>query len=328
MTRSFAEKLRLIMRVTGCDTQKALYAQIKAVNPETCYDPARAYKWIKGRSNPRNSSVYDDLVRLLGLDISGEELRTCSYDRFYRRLSRHYGDQLPAVAAADANPKVAGAAAISAYPPPAYLVGRYVSFSRAWSPHRPGCLVCGETTVTATEEGVLDIDYVERLPWGDLQVVGTFRRIGRNLTAMMFSPDQEYMLNMTYALPPPPGTVMLGIISGVTLQDAEMRPIAARIASFRLPDDWAAPERSGGYLNLVPDELSKCLVDFGMDADRAADLAPDVMKFLAGDGDRGLIEAPVSVMNAMASKILGAPPAVPDASAVSALGNAPERSAD
>lgn len=325
MTRSFAEKLRLIMRVTGCDTQKALYAQIKAVNPETCYDPARAYKWIKGRSNPRNAGVYDDLVRLLGLEITGEELRTCTYDRFYRELSRQYGDQLPAVAAIGAAPSPARGDASAAYPPPAYLAGRYVSLSRAWSPHRPGCFVCGEATVTATAEGGLDFDYVERLPWGDLQVGGTFRRIGRNLTAMMFSPDQEYMLNMTYALPPPPGTVMLGIISGVTLQDAEMRPIAARIASFRLPDDWVAPEGSGGYLNLVPEEVGNCLVDFGMEADRAEDLAPDIIEFLCDDGDRGLIEAPVSVMNAMASKILGAGPS---ASAVSATGKMPERSAD
>lgn len=306
MTRSFAEKLRLIMRVTGCDTQKALYASLKTVNPETAYDPVRAYKWIQGRSNPRNSSVYDDLVRLLGLDISGEELRTCSYDSFYRNVFRLFGDQMPSVAAADEAEHFRDS--VSQHPLPGYLAGRYVTLSRAWSPHRPGCLICGETEIAAVGSGELEIDYLERLPWGDLRVQGMCRRIGRNLTSLLVSPDQEFMLNKIYAVPPTPGTVMLGIMSGVILQDAEMRPVAARIASFRMPDDWEVPEGAGGYLNLIPEEVSRCLVDFGLDPERAAHLAPDILEFLADDGDRGIIGAPASVMNAMAGKLLGAAP--------------------
>ncbi|WP_028467271.1 hypothetical protein [Nisaea denitrificans] len=318
VTQSFADKLRLILRVTGCETQKEFYAKLKSVNPDTGYDPVRAYKWVQGRSSPRNRSVYEDLARLIDLGLSGDDLRTCSYDDFYRLLAGRYGDLLLDIPAPDRAPghdtvaaQVKSDEAPPAYPLPDYLVGRYLTLSRAWSPHRPGCLITGVTDISHGPDGNLLINYIEHLPWGTLKLNGPAQRIGRNMTTQLVSRDQEMLLTFTYALPPAPGVVLAGILSGVTMHDAEMRPVAGRVIGLRLQEGSEARIEAGadGYLGLTAEEIAEQLVRFDMKPDQAARLAPDVLEFLIDTGDRGLIEAPVTAINTIMGKALSESPA-------------------
>lgn len=312
-TQSFADKLRLILRVTGCETQKEFYTKLKSVNPETGYDPIRAYKWVQGRSSPRNRAVYEDLARLINLGISGDVLRTCPYEEFYQLLSGPYGDLLAHFPSPEKTVvRTEGSDdAQPVYPLPGYLVGRYLTLSRAWSPHRPGCLITGVTDISHGPDGGLCVRYIEHLPWGQLELSGPAQRIGRNLTTQLVSRDQEMLLTFTYALPPAPGVVLAGILSGVTMHDAEMRPVAGRVIGLRLQEGSDAKIEGGadGYLGLTAEEIADQLVLFDMNPDQAARLAPDILEFLIDAGDRGLIEAPVTAINMIMGKALTESPA-------------------
>lgn len=310
---SLAEKLRMILRVTGCGSQKELYAKLKNINPRTGYDPERAYKWFQGRATPRNHSVYDDLARLLGLNVGGDVLRTCSYKVFHDLLAERYGAELPYfVNVGQTEPKSLESNARAVEPSvPDYLVGRYLSMSRAWSPHRPGCLIWGITNLLRLSGSGLGIEYVECLPRGDLTVAGPMRRVGRNLITTLVGLQEEVVIQLSYAMPPPPGIVLVGTMSGSALHDAEMRLIACRVLSLRLPGD-ADVIASGPdcYLDMSAEDVARQLVFSGFTATEASDLAPDILDFVLADGGNGLIDVPISVTNTIAGKILGGSPFV------------------
>ncbi|WP_193187157.1 hypothetical protein [Nisaea sediminum] len=308
MIRPFSDKLRVVMRIAGCETQKALYARLKAVNPETAYDPIRAYKWIQGRSSPRNRAVYDDLARLLEMEATGDWLRNSSYEEFYSRVCARYGDILPSPSE-EIGPGETETPSAETMDPggslPAYLVGSYFSVSRAWSPHRPGTLIAGVTTLSRDSDGRFQCDYLECLPWGDLRMTGAVQRVGRNMAASIADSDAEMAINFTYSIPPAPAAILAGVMSGVTLSDAEMRPIAGRVLSLRLLDGEIDPARVSGYLGLNEDELAEKLRFCGLSDAQVSELAPDILNFLVDPGDRGVIEAPASMINAMIAKVLG-----------------------
>lgn len=300
----FPEKLRLIMRVTGCDTQKALLGKLRSVNPSTVYDPARAYKWIQGRARPRSPAVYDDLALLLDVGIDGEQLRSCDYKSFHALLAQHYGHRVPDF---ELKSETGGSEAGHVEPDrgmPAYLPGKYWVLSRAWSPHRPDALVLGMMVLGRAPDGGLSAEYLEQLPWNQVRLSGPVRRAGRNLNAPLSSDDGEIVITFTLAVPPAPGAVLAGVMSGVTVNDAEMRPIAGRVLCLRLPDETALTEKISGYLGLEPTDLSERLQAAGFTPDHADALAPEVLGFLLDDGDRGLIGAPSAAINAMIGKVL------------------------
>jgi hypothetical protein len=308
MNRPFSDKLRVIMRIAGCETQKALYARLKALNPETAYDPIRAYKWIQGRSSPRNRAVYDDLAQLLEMEATGEWLRNSGYEEFYSAVSARYDDLLPPLSEETGPDETETPSAETQEPGgplPAYLAGSYFSVSRAWSPHRPGTLIVGVTTLSRDSDGRFQCGYLECLPWGELRMTGVVQRVGRNMTAPIIDSDAEMAINFTYSIPPAPAAILAGVMSGVTLSDAEMRPIAGRVLSLRLPGGETDPVRFSGYLELNADELAEKLCSCGLSDAQASGLAPDILDFLVDPGDRGVIESPASMINAMIAKVLG-----------------------
>ena len=300
----FPGKLRLIMRVTGCDTQKALLGKLRSVNPSTVYDPARAYKWIQGRAQPRSPAVYDDLALLLDVGMDGEQLRSCDYKSFHALLAQHYGHRVPdwdgrsEETEPDARPIEADRGM------PAYLPGTYLALSRAWSPHRPDALVLGMLVLGKTSDGCVSADYLEQLPWNRVQLSGPVQRAGRNLNAPLSSEDGEIVITFTLTVPPAPGALLAGVMSGVTINDAEMRPIASRIVCLRLPDETVLLEKISRYLGLDPVELSERLQAAGFTAAHATELAAEILGFLLDDGDRGLIGAPSAAINSMIGKVL------------------------
>ena len=300
----FPQKLRLIMRVSGCDTQKALLGKLRSVNPSTLYDPARAYKWIQGRARPRSPAVYDDLALLLDVGMDGEQLRSCDYESFHALLAQHYGHRVPDLEGrSETGASGAGQVEVERGMP-AYLPGTYLALSRAWSPHRPEALVLGVMVLDKTPGGCVSADYLEELPWSQVRLTGPVQRAGRNLNASLSTEDGEIVITFTLAMPPAPGAMLAGVMSGVTVNDAEMRPIAGRALCLRLPDETASTKDISGYLGLDPAPLSGRLQAAGFAGDHADALAPDILGFLLDGGERGLIGAPSSAINALIGKVL------------------------
>ena len=116
----FARKLALVADTLGCRTQKELLARLLAVNPQTSFDPTRAYKWRQGLAAPRDAGIYQDLADVLGLQQSGEALRTCSFAAFAAMVADR------------------GEANLAQMPPPdaaglSHIDGRYVLYMASFS---------------------------------------------------------------------------------------------------------------------------------------------------------------------------------------------------
>ncbi|MDF1794851.1 MAG: hypothetical protein P1U88_23290 [Thalassobaculaceae bacterium] len=297
--QDFSRKLRLAMRVARCVTQKEMHARIKLLNPETRYEPTRAYKWAQGRSMPRDPSVYDDIARLLDLSISGGVLRLCSYEEYRRHVEARHGAGIPepAPTAEPSQPQ--------SQPMPAYMAGSYLTLSRAWSIHRAtGWLIAGAMTFRPAHDGLWTMDYIERLPGGELKVGGPVHRLGRCLYALLTNSEQEIMLSTTYTLPTAPAPILSGVMSGVSLHDPEMRPAACRIIAIRAPTETEGLPECTGYVEAADGAIADCLAAVGLARSLADKMAPGVLAFATGSGDEGLIHAPSSSVNSLIGLML------------------------
>ncbi len=285
----FSRKLRLAMRVAGCTTQKEMHARIKQLNPETGYEPSRAYKWAQGRSVPRDPSVYDDVARLLDLPISGDVLRLCGYEEYRQHVEARHGPGIPEEApAAEIPPR-------HAQPMPGFMAGSYLTLSRAWSIHRSnGWLIAGALTLRPVPDGHWTMDYIERLPGGELKMSGQVRRLGRSLHAELTNAEQEVLISTTYTLPTAPAPILSGVMSGASLHDPEMRPAACRIIGLRVPPEAADLPACTGYVQAADAEIADCLSGVGFSRLLADQMAPGVRAFATDPGDEGLVQAPSS----------------------------------
>jgi len=288
-TRDFPRKLRLAMRVAGCVTQKDMRARIKLLNPETQYEPMRAYKWAQGRSAPRDPSIYDDIARLLELSISGDALRICSYEEYRRHVEARHGPGIPE------DSETAGTSLPQSQPMPGYMAGSYLTLSRAWSVHRAeGWLIAGAMTFHPVSDGPWTMDYIERLPGGELKMKGPVRRLGRCLHTLLVNPEQEMLLSTTYTLPPAPAPILSGVMSGMSLHDPEMRPTACRIIGLRVPTEAEGLPGCTGYVAAADGAIADCLTGIGLTRSLADKMAPGILAFTSEPGNEGLIQAPSS----------------------------------
>ena len=62
--------------------------------------------------------------------------------------------------------------------------------------------------------------------------------------------------------------------------------------------------RSDCYLDLSAEDIADRLIHFGIKPDQASQLAPEILNFLVAPGDRGVIDAPISMVNMMIGKAL------------------------
>lgn len=60
--------------------------------------------------------------------------------------------------------------------------------------------------------------------------------------------DAGIAINFTYSVLPAPAAVLAGVMSGATLIDAEMRPIAGGVSACVFPTARSSPRASAGIL--------------------------------------------------------------------------------
>ena len=280
MSIDFPQKLRLLQIVTGCPTQKEMHARFRALNPQTGYDPQRAYKWLQGRSSPRDMSVFEDIARQLDLDVPGEVVRSSTIGEFRALIEARRGP-LP-VEAAPAAP--AGAVRL-----PAYLAGRYLTICRAWAPDRRDCLLAGILTLTPDATQGIGVHYEEYLPAGRLVITGAMQRIGRSVRVTAINEEDEIFIDFCLQIPPAPARMLYGILSGAALHDLEMRPSSCKLIALRadaVPFDTL--REVSGYQPNSPEAIEGMVLTAGLAAEQAAIFGAKAHDFLNA-GEPGLI---------------------------------------
>ncbi|MEQ8814435.1 MAG: hypothetical protein RLO51_03030 [Thalassobaculum sp.] len=307
MTRDLALKLRLTQLVTGCVTQKALHARFKQVNPQTGYEPERAYKWVQDRAAPRDPSVFEDLARVLELPVTGETVRTCSFEEFRRLVEARHGPA-PAVAP----PRLPGGGAVPVPAPPAaalpgYLAGQYLVFSMAWSSLHAGRMIVGGLTLQSRPDGELLAVYAERLPGGELLLEGPLRRMGRSLGAMLRHAADEMFIFMSFRPPVAPALMLTGVMSGLAYHDADPRPIAGRVHCVRVPEmDRDALVRLTGYRDPSGEAVAGTLRQAGVAAAATGRLAETIVETIAAPAPSGLIDASAEAVHLVSGPLYDA----------------------
>ena len=262
-----------------------------------------------------------------GSPVTGAVLRACSYQAFHRFLVTRYGAAVqndetdlsglghapePTAERGDPEPPspedrietpsdIASANAL-----PGYIAGAYFVLTNAWSTLQQRYLLCGELILRARADGTWMASYLERLPGGDLMMTGRLYRIGRSLQVTLVSTKFENVLPMTFLLPHAPGAVLSGIMSGTALHDTDMRPTAGRVLCIGMPylksasvTDTATPNDKIdfgfapglAYLDGTTAAVANRLEAIGLDLGCALRVASDVLPFLAGDGEAGVIQA-------------------------------------
>ncbi len=279
--RDFPAKLALAAEVLGCRTQKELLAQLLVVNPETSFDPVRSYKWLQGRSTPRDPGVYQDLADALGLGHSGEVLRTCTLEAFNAMLAARAG---PPSLPDTAQPRPDA-------PDLSYLDGEYVLYMRSFStfptPKIYYCRFRMATGPTRLTTGQMDLVLAGQVS----RYYGTIGSAGRLVTAVLNSETQGTTVIVWFADPAARVRAIGGLGGGQVAFIAAAVPKCTRIALIRVPDG-VEPALADCYCEVDEDEIARTLEASGYSAARRSGLAGQLLAYLNAEGDGFSVSVP------------------------------------
>jgi hypothetical protein len=298
MAQHIAQKLRLTSTLLGTVSRKDLAAAFRAVNPKTAFDVGRADKWLQGRAQPRELSVYDDWSKLLGLEQPGAWVAASDLPAFTAAIcARHGIDKAELERRAGAPSKGSlhedGSLGLA-------LVGTYACYSRAMSPYYRGQLIKGSMSIKAGPDGHgLIAAYREILPTGQLLIGGPVTPAKRGLYAHLKEPGGDAHFFFCLFPQSQPGSVLGGYLCGGAIIGPEPQPSLSRILMIRLPDPPHGTELWGGYLasdrSIVAD-----LAALGLIIDQPEAVNRQLAQFLAGDSsDGGALQIPPAEFHAI-----------------------------
>jgi hypothetical protein len=288
--RDLASKLRITAAALGCSSQKDLCAQFREVNPGTTFDLERSYKWMQGRAQPRSAQIYADWATLLRTDRPISYLQSCTVDEFLDLVCDvHKVDRKVLAARAgiacegrpDAIEREAGTALTARY-----LAGAYACYSHAWSPYFPRRIIRGSLLIEAPEENAAPLlaRYSETVPLGSLELRGPVALANRSIHIDLLDGSAGFRLTMFLFLPGTLASVLAGVLSGVSIIDADPQPAATRILMIRVPTTGLALlEGSNRYLDRAEGALSSDLIALGLPVSAPAQLDALLGEFLAAD---------------------------------------------
>jgi hypothetical protein len=237
-TRQLASKLQLTAAALGCATGKELCGRFAAVNPATAFTLENAYKWMRGKAQPRMSSVYEDWAAVLGVGLTPQFVAAASFEAFAEALAPHFflaEETVAALAAAAVEDDGAARAPAtdSTWSAEHILVGRFLAISPAWSPARRGSLIAGPVDIAARPDGWLATSYREHLFGQTVEMAGRLAVDGRTAQGSLTCSSTGRLFYFALLVPPPPGSLVGGLFCGNALHDPDARPTAGRIAFVR-----------------------------------------------------------------------------------------------
>lgn len=280
MAVDFARKLLLTAEALGCTSRKVFCARFRAVNVATEVDLDRLNKWMQGRSQPRASSVYADLGKMIGSAKPARWIEDCDLDDFTSELTALTGfvpDGDAPFRSMPARPSVTGLSGL--FGGLSGLAGTFVAFSRAWSPHFQGQMIRGTLRLTPDRGRDLNAVYRESLMNRTVEMTGRVLIRGRTMHIPLAEPEGDMPFFMTMLVPGPPASVLCGVISGVAFVAHDPLPSASRILCVRVPDDPAL-DRSNRYMAPAPGAIAADLQASGLPMTTAGDFDAAVREFL------------------------------------------------
>lgn len=284
MAEQIARKLRLTSALLGTVTRKDLAAAFRRINPETAFDLGRADKWLQGRAQPRQLSVYDDWSKLLDIGQSGAWIAQSDLPSFMAAICARHGidrTELERRAGAQFEP--------SAHEDRSHgvaLAGTYACYSHALSPYYRGQLIRGSLSIEAGPgTHGLSAVYREALPTGPLLFGGSVTLAKRGLYANLREAGGDGQLFFCLFPPSQPGSVLGGYLCGTTVIDPEPHPSLTRILMIRLRNP-ASHDEWGGYLQ-SGQSIAGDLASLGLSVEEPQALDRQLAQFLAGRDDDG-----------------------------------------
>ena len=287
MVRDLASKLRITAALLGCASQKDLCARFHEVNPQTAFHLDRSYKWMQGRAQPRSAGVYEDWATLLGTAKPISHLQSCTVDEFLDLVCDDHKMSRDALAARAG--VVVGSEAMEFNPierlPGRHLAGAYACYSHAWSPYFQGKIIRGSLVIETAAHGTpaLVATYAEAVAFGRLRLRGPLSIVNRSVYVDLLEPTGRFRLGMCLSLPGTLANVVVGVMSGTTVVDADPQPAATRIAMVRIPGSGVARlEASNRYIDAEA-PLSSDLIALGVPVTAPVGLDALLHEFLAAD---------------------------------------------
>jgi hypothetical protein len=298
MAQHIAQKLRLTSVLLGATSRKDLAAAFRRVNPKTAFDLGRADKWLQGRAQPREHSVYDDWAKVLELEQPGAWIAESDLPSFTAAISARHGIdktelERRVAAQSEASPahddRHLGAA----------LAGTYACYSRAWSPYYRGQFIKG---ILSIEAGLglhgLTATYREALPTGQLVLGGPVTPAKRGLYVHLKEVGGDAQFFLSLIPQSQPGSVLGGYMCGTAIIGPEAQPSLTRILIVRLRDPAPGAASWGGYL--LPDQsISGDLASFGMSIEQPEQVDRQLVRFLVGGSDGGVHQIPPAEFRAI-----------------------------
>lgn len=280
-----------------CNAQ-GLAAAFRRVNPTTAFDVDRANKWLQGRAQPRQLSVYEDWSKLLKLDRPGVWIAECDVEAFTGALCERHGlarDELERRAEA-----VSRASSSSVRDERALdLGGTYACYSHAWSPYHRGQLMRGVFTIESRAGASAPVAiYEEYLPTLRFRVKGPIEVAKRGMYLNLLEPGGEIQFLFCLFPPSPPVSALGGYMSGATIIGLEPQPSVTRIVLLRLPAITAKLQEWGGYLPFA-DSVAEDVAALGLKLDDRKAADAHIKRFLGGSGSSGIDQIPSADFRAL-----------------------------
>jgi hypothetical protein len=298
MAQHIAQKLRLTSALLGTVTRKELAAAFRAVNPKTAFDLGRADKWLQGRAQPREHSVYDDWAKLLRVEQSGAWIADCGLQHFTAAIAARHGidrAELERRAGAQFETSSSHEERSLAFA----LAGTYACYSRAWSPYYRGQFIKGILSIEAGP-GLhgLTATYREALPTGQLVLGGPVTPAKRALYVHLKEAGGDAQFFISLFPQSQPGSVLGGYMCGTAIIGPEAQPSLTRILVVRLRDPAPDTTSWGGYL--LPDQsMSGDLASLGISIEQPEQVDRQLTRFLVGGSDGGIHQIPPAEFRAI-----------------------------
>ncbi|WP_207486113.1 hypothetical protein [Arenibaculum pallidiluteum] len=283
MAQDIDRKLRLTAALLGAGTVKELAAAFRRINPSTPFDVERAHKWIQGRASPREHQVYDDWVRLLDLDRSGDWVAECGFDGFLAAVGLRHAADVDQLSQRAASWGVSTRAAEREI----FIVGTYACYSHAWSPYYRGRLIRGFLTISAAPSRSLVATYEEILPTGLLRLTGPFTLGKRVVNLDLREPHGDAQFSFCLFPPSPPASILAGFMGGATIIGPDAQPSVTRIVIVRLPGPRGRATASDAYLPR-DGSVSSDLEAMGLSVPNRDTVDRCIAAFLKASDDSGL----------------------------------------